>query len=51
MGAGNGNDVALALSRDVGHIDAVEIDPVIQAAGRDQHLPTPIRTPREPAHR
>ena len=52
VGAGNGNDVALALSRDVGHIDAVEIDPVIQAAGRDRHPAHPVSGPtREPAHR
>src|SRR5262249_11685483 len=29
IGAGSGNDVAAALSMGVGHVDAVEIDPVI----------------------
>ena len=50
VGAGNGNDVALALSRDVGHIDAVEIDPVIQAAGRDLHPAHPYQDPRVSPH-
>ena len=50
VGAGNGNDVALALSRDAGHIDAVEIDPVIQAAGRDLHPARPYQDPRVSPH-
>ena len=50
VGAGNGNDVALALSQDVGHIDAVEIDPVIQAAGRDLHPAHPYQDPRVSPH-
>ena len=33
VGAGNGNDVAVALAQGAKHIDAVEIDPVIQALG------------------
>ena len=33
VGAGNGNDVAVALSEGARHVDAVEIDPVIQAIG------------------
>ena len=33
VGAGNGNDVALALSHGAKHVDAVEIDPVIQDDG------------------
>ena len=52
VGAGNGNDVALALSQDVGHIDAVEIDPVIQARGpRPASRPSLPGPTREPAHR
>jgi hypothetical protein len=50
VGAGNGNDVALALSRGVDHVDAVEIDPVIQQAGRDLHPAQPYRDPRVTAH-
>ena len=50
VGAGNGNDVALALSNDVGHIDAVEIDPVIQAAGRDLHPERPYQDQRVTPH-
>jgi len=34
VGAGNGNDVAVALSEGARHVDAVEIDPEIQALGR-----------------
>ncbi len=50
VGAGNGNDVALALSRGVRRIDAVEIDPVIQEAGRDRHPAQPYRDPRVATH-
>jgi hypothetical protein len=50
VGAGNGNDVALALSRGVRRIDAVEIDPVIQEAGRDRHPAQPYRDPRVVTH-
>jgi hypothetical protein len=34
IGAGTGNDIAVALSEGAKHIDAVEIDPVIQSLGR-----------------
>ena len=34
IGAGSGNDVALALARGAGHVDAVEIDPVLMELGR-----------------
>jgi len=50
VGAGNGNDVALALSKGVDRIDAVEIDPVIQEAGHDLHPAQPYRDPRVTAH-
>ena len=46
IGAGNGNDVALALANGVGHVDAVEIDPVIQATGRDRHPASPYQDAR-----
>ena len=50
VGAGNGNDVALALSKGAKHVDAVEIDPVIQATGRDLHPNHPYEDPRVTAH-
>jgi hypothetical protein len=36
IGAGTGNDVAVALSEGAGHVDAVEIDPALQRLGRDR---------------
>jgi len=50
VGAGNGNDVALALQHGAKHIDAVEIDPVILAAGRNLHPDHPYQDPRVTAH-
>jgi Spermine/spermidine synthase domain len=50
VGAGNGNDVAISLSKGAQHVDAVEIDPVIQATGRDQHPNHPYQDPRVTAH-
>lgn len=50
IGAGNGNDVALALANGVGHVDAVEIDPVIQATGRDLHPASPYQDARVTPH-
>jgi Spermine/spermidine synthase domain len=50
VGAGSGNDVALALSHGAKHVDAVEIDPVIQAAGRDLHPAHPYQDPRVTTH-
>lgn len=46
IGAGSGNDVAMALSQGVGHIDAVEIDPVIGRIGRNDHPNHPYGDPR-----
>ena len=46
IGAGNGNDVAVALSEGATHVDAVEIDPVIRAAGADLHPDQPYDDPR-----
>src|SRR5438045_6449687 len=42
VGAGSGTDVSVALAHGVGAVDAVEIDPGIQAVGRARH-------PGEPA--
>ena len=43
VGAGNGNDVAVALSQGARHVDAVEIDPVIQGIGAREHPDRPIQ--------
>ena len=50
VGAGSGNDVALALARGAGHVDAVEIDPVLQGLGRERHPNRPYQDPRVRAH-
>ena len=50
VGAGNGNDVAVALSEGAKHVDAVEIDPEIQALGRTFHPDHPYQDPRVSAH-
>ena len=44
VGSGSGNDVAIALSRGAGHVDAVEIDPVIQQLGQERHPDRPTTT-------
>jgi hypothetical protein len=41
IGAGSGNDVAMALAHNVGRIDAVEIDPTIVALGQRLHPAAP----------
>jgi hypothetical protein len=46
IGAGTGNDVAVALENGAKHIDAVEIDPAIQQIGVDQHPLRPYADPR-----
>jgi Spermine/spermidine synthase domain len=46
VGAGTGNDVAVALEHGAGHVDAVEIDPAIQQIGIDQHPLKPYADPR-----
>ena len=46
VGAGMGNDVAAALRNDMGTIDAVEIDPVIQDFGTQLHPEKPYDDPR-----
>jgi spermidine synthase len=45
VGAGTGNDVAAALRHGVGHIDAVEIDPVIIKLGKTYHPERPYDSP------
>ncbi|MGZ3588722.1 MAG: spermidine synthase [Candidatus Limnocylindrales bacterium] len=46
VGAGSGSDVAIALAHGAGHVDAVEIDPAIQAIGVAQHPDQPYQDPR-----
>ena len=46
VGAGSGSDVALALARGAGHVDAVEIDPQIQQIGIYLHPVHPYDDPR-----
>ena len=50
IGAGTGNDVAVALSEGARHIDAVEIDPRLLAAGRQLHPDHPFQSPRVAAY-
>jgi hypothetical protein len=42
--------VAIALSRGAEHVDAVEIDPLIQGLGRDRHPDRPYQDPRVTVH-
>jgi hypothetical protein len=46
VGAGNGNDVAAALAAGAQHVDAVEIDPVLQDLGAQYHPLHPYDDPR-----
>jgi hypothetical protein len=46
VGAGSGNDVAIALSQGAAHVDAVEIDPLLYGLGRDFHPNHPYQDPR-----
>jgi protein-L-isoaspartate O-methyltransferase len=50
VGAGSGNDVAIALWRGAAHVDAVEIDPLLHELGRDLHPDRPYQDPRVTAH-
>jgi hypothetical protein len=50
IGAGTGNDVAVALSEGARHVDAVEIDPVIQSLGRRWHPDHPYQSRRVSVH-
>jgi hypothetical protein len=50
IGAGTGTDVAQALHRGAGHVDAIEIDPVIAEIGRQDHPNRPYDDPRVTIH-
>ena len=50
IGAGTGNDVAVALDEGAQRVDAVEIDPTLQQLGRDRHPERPYSDPRVTAH-
>jgi hypothetical protein len=50
IGAGTGNDVAVALSEGAKHVDAVEIDPVLYRLGRALHPDHPYQDPRVSVH-
>lgn len=45
LGAGSGNDAAVALRQGVGEIEAVEIDPVIARMGKELHPERPYQNP------
>jgi len=46
VGAGTGTDVAVSLKHGAAHVDAVEIDPAIQAIGVRDHPDHPYNDPR-----
>ena len=50
VGSGTGNDVAAALRHGVGHVDAVEIDPLILELGRRLHPEHPYASSRVTAY-
>ena len=50
VGAGNGTDVAIALSMGVRHVDAVEIDPRLYQIGKELHPDHPYQDPRVTVH-
>ncbi|HEX3605670.1 MAG TPA: spermidine synthase [Candidatus Dormibacteraeota bacterium] len=50
VGAGNGNDVAIALTHGAGHVDAVEIDPRLYQIGVQNHPNHPYADPRVAIH-
>jgi SAM-dependent methyltransferase len=50
IGAGSGNDVSRALAWGAERVDAVEIDPVIQRIGRQDHPDHPYDDPRVTVH-
>ncbi|WP_459185809.1 spermine/spermidine synthase domain-containing protein [Streptomyces sp.] len=50
IGAGNGNDVAVALDQGADRVDAVEIDPRIQQIGAQLHPAKPYADPRVHVH-
>jgi hypothetical protein len=50
IGAGTGNDVAVALDEGAKRVDAVEIDPELQRIGKQRHPERPYADPRVVAH-
>jgi SAM-dependent methyltransferase len=50
VGAGTGNDVAIALSKGAHRVDAVEIDPRLYELGREMHPNRPYDDPRVRIH-
>ncbi|MGD0463044.1 MAG: hypothetical protein ABSB74_11220 [Tepidisphaeraceae bacterium] len=50
VGAGTGNDVASALRHGAGHVDAVEIDPLILRLGKSLHPEKPYYSDRVTPH-
>ena len=50
IGAGSGNDVAIALERGAQRVDAVEIDPKLLDLGRRVHPDRPYQDPRVTTH-
>ncbi|MER7788274.1 spermidine synthase [Streptomyces sp. NPDC097640] len=50
IGAGNGNDVAVALAHGARRVDAVEIDPRLKQIGADLHPDRPYDDPRVHVH-
>ncbi len=50
IGAGSGNDVAIALAQGARHVDAVEIDERLYELGRELHPDRPYSDPRVDVH-
>jgi SAM-dependent methyltransferase len=50
IGAGSGSDTAVAIHNGVGHVDAVEIDPIIARLGTEYHPEHPFSDPRVDVH-
>ncbi len=50
IGAGTGNDVAVALAQGARRVDAVEIDPSLLQIGRERHPDRPYSDPRVITH-
>jgi spermidine synthase len=50
VGAGSGSDVAIALSKGAGHVDAVEIDPRILQIGQQRNPDAAYQDPRVTTH-
>ncbi|MBG0830001.1 spermidine synthase [Planomonospora sp. ID67723] len=50
VGAGSGTDVAIALSKGAGRVDAVEIDPKLRQLGGTYHPDRPYDDPRVTTH-